>query len=115
MNEIDKINIVLKEYETLRTEILQRISNRFAFLSLFGAIGAYGLFKAAEISLFQAFVLFFAVIFLFAVWWQLGNVIARCSKRIAEIEKLINEISGEKLLKWESERLGSKTFHQFHS
>ena len=49
MKEIEKINILLKEYDTLRTEILQRISNRFAFLGLFGAIGAFGLFKASEI------------------------------------------------------------------
>ena len=114
MEEKEKINILLKEYDTLRAEILQRLSSRFAFLGLFGAVGADGFFVAGDISIFQKFVLFLTALFLFAVWMQLGTVIARCAKRVAEIEEFVNQIAGEKLLRWESEQLGSKTFHLFH-
>lgn len=114
MDEKDKIIILLKEYDTLRAEILQRISNRFAFLGLVISVGAFGLFKAGDISTFKILVLFFTALFLIAVWWQLGVVIKRCSKQIAEIEVIINQIAGEKLLRWEHEHLGSKNFHLFH-
>ncbi|WP_319574558.1 hypothetical protein [uncultured Desulfobacter sp.] len=114
MDDKDKIDVLLKEYDTLKAEILQRIRSRFAFLGLFISVGAFGLFKASDINSFKIGVLFFTALFLFAVWWQLGFVIKRCSKRIAEIEVVINQIAGEKLLRWENEQLGSKIFHLFH-
>ena len=114
MEEKDKIHILLKEYDTLRAEILQRIGHRFAFLGLSGAVGAYVFFTAQSLSSYQTVVLIITIFILFGVWWQLGNLIARCSNRIAEIEGLINSIAEETLLRWEHERLGSKSFHQIH-
>jgi hypothetical protein len=114
MNEKDKVQILLKEYDSLRAEILQRIGHRFAFLGLFGAVGAYAFFAAKNLSAHQTAVLTISAIALFGVWWRLGNLIARCSKRLAEIEKAINSLAGEPLLRWEHERLGSKIFHKAH-
>lgn len=114
MDEKDKVQILLKEYDSLRAEILQRIGHRFAFLSLFGAVGAYAFFAAKDMSTYQTIVLMISALALFGVWWQLGNLIARCSNRIAEIEKTINSFAGESLLRWEHQRLGSKAFHQVH-
>jgi hypothetical protein len=114
MEDKEKIDILLKEYDTLRAEILQRLSNRFAFLGLFGAVGAYGFFVSGNISISQKIVLFLTALFLLSVWMQLGIVVARCAKRVAEIEGYVNQIAGEKLLKWESEKLGSKAFHVFY-
>ena len=115
MDEKDKIQILLKEYDSLRVEILQRISHRFVFLSLFGAVGAYAFFGAKNLGVYQTAVLMLSALALFAIWWQLGNLIAGCSKRIAEIEKAINSVAGEPLLTWEHERLGSKAFHKAHN
>lgn len=114
MDEKDKVQILLKEYDSLRAEILQRIGHRFAFLSLIGAVGVYAFFTATDLSVYQIVVLMISALALFGVWWQLGNLIARCSKRIAEIEKAINSVAGEPLLRWEHERLGSKAFHKVH-
>lgn len=114
MDEKDKVNILLKEYDTLRAEILQRIGHRFAFLSLFGAVGGYTFFVAKDLSQYQTVVLIISALSLFGVWLQLGNLIARCSIRIADIEKTINSKAGEPLLKWEHEKLGSKVFHKVH-
>lgn len=114
MDEKDKVQVLLKEYDALRAEIMQRISHRFAFLGLFGGVGAYAFFAAKDMSTYQTVVLMISALALFGVWWQLGNLIARCSNRIAEIEETINSLAGEPLLRWEHERLGSKAFHKAH-
>lgn len=114
MDEKDKVQVLLKEYDSLRAEILQRINHRFAFLSLFGAMGTYAFFAATDLSAYQKVVLMISALALFGVWWQLGNLIARCSRRIAEIEEAINLVAGDPLLRWEHERLGSKAFHKVH-
>lgn len=114
MNENDIIPILLKEYDTLRAEILQRIGHRFAFLGLFGAVGTYAFFSAKKLASHQIVTLTVCAIFLFCVWYQLGNLIARCSKRIGEIEQTINSYTGKELLKWEHMKRGSKIFHVLH-
>lgn len=112
MEDKDKSTILLKEYDTLRAEVLKRLDHRFAFVSLFGAVGAYAFFVAKDLSQYQIVVLLSSGAGLMGVWWQLGNLIARCANRVAEIEKEINVMAGEHLLRWESERLGSKVFRQ---
>jgi len=114
MTDQEKIQILIKEYDTLRAEILQRTGQRFAFLTLFGAVGAYSFFVATSLNSYQILVLIISAFVLLGVWFQLGNLIARCSRRIAEIEEEINAMAGQKLLKWEHEKRGSKFFHKLH-
>ena len=66
MNEKDKIEILLKEYETLRSEILQRTGHRFAFLGLMGALGGYSFFIGKDLSAYQIYVLFVCAFILFS-------------------------------------------------
>lgn len=112
--QMEIIQILLKEYDALRAEILKRIGHRFIFLNMFGVVGGYALLNYNNFNYVQLIVLAASIIALFSVWWQLGNIIARCSNRIAEIEVAINTRVGESLLKWENEKLGSKTFHKVH-
>lgn len=114
MENPDKITIMLKEYGTLRQEILQRIRNRSTFLSIFGALGGVGIFQLQSLSNIQLSFLITSAVFAAFIWLQIGTVIARCARRIADIEEAVNEIVGEKLLRWESERIGSKAMHLFH-
>jgi hypothetical protein len=115
MDEMDKVQILLKEYDALRAEILQRSGHRFTFLSLFGALGAYAFFVANDLSSYQKIVLTISALALFGMWWQFGKLIVECSNRIAEIEKAVNSVAGEPLLRWEHERSGSKAFlHRTH-
>jgi hypothetical protein len=58
-------------------------------------------------------VLLLGAFILFGIWFHLGNLIAKLSTRIAEIEEEINAMAGKKLLKWEHERRGSRFFF-FH-
>lgn len=105
---------MLKEYDTLRAEIIQRLGQRVAFLGFAGALGVFAFFRDKLLTPYQIFVISVAVIFLYIVWHHLGNVIARCAKRIAEIEIKINTMAGEDLMKWEHEQRGSKIFHKVH-
>ena len=114
MDEKDKVQILLKEYDTLRAEILQRIGHRFGCLGLMGAVGVYAFFMPKDLGVYQIIVLTISILVLLVVRWQLGNLIARCANRNAEIEEIVNKIAGETLLRWEHERLGSKFFHKMH-
>ena len=114
MNESEKIQILLKEYDTLRAEIIQRLGHRITFLGLFGAMGVYAFFRDNGLTLYQYSVIAVAIVFTYIVWHHLGNVIGRCSRRIAEIEQQINGMAGTVLLRWEHDQLGSKMFHRVH-
>ena len=113
MTDQEKIDILLKEYETLREEIIQRINNRFSFLTYAGAVGAYALFAVQTTTTFQTAVLFVTTGFLLLLWHRFGVLVARCSDRIAEIETEVNRLSGAELLQWENRHKHS-IFHWFH-
>ena len=114
MTDFEIIQIMLKEYDTLRTEILKRIGHRFAFMGLSGFIGLYAFFSSKDLTFYQIIILMASAFILACIWLQIGNLIARCSKRIAEIENEINQMCGSTLLRWEHEKRGSKIFHMIH-
>ncbi|MFA6560302.1 MAG: hypothetical protein WCV00_00155 [Verrucomicrobiia bacterium] len=115
MTQSEKVEVLFKEYDTLRVEILQRSSQRFQFLAIAGAIGAFALFRTSPLTSGQAVALIAACNIVLCVWWRLGQCIARCSMRIAEIEQRINDLAGEKLLHWEGALVGRSFFHRLHS
>ncbi|MCK4625915.1 MAG: hypothetical protein KAV00_11435 [Phycisphaerae bacterium] len=95
-----RIDILLKEYDSLRAEMISRCNNRFAMLGIIGGIIA---FISAYPCLTTWVLGGIAVLFLLCVWAYLGHLIYNCGIRVAAIERQINEIAGEKLLAWESE------------
>jgi len=52
-----KIDILIKEYEILRTELLQRINQRFACIGLIGAVATYGFFKVERYTIASVLIL----------------------------------------------------------
>ena len=108
-----KINILIKEYETLRTEILQRINQRFAFIGLSGAAAGYAFLKAGGQTYVIILILVMSISILAGLWFYYGRVIHRCSSRLSEIEQQINSLVGDKLLVWETRRRSS-FFHRVH-
>lgn len=108
-----KINILMKEYETLRSEILHRLNRRFALLGLFGAVLAYALFKVDKYTTVNLSVIFASIFILGAIWFRFGQMIQRCSSRILEIEQQVNSLVGDELLVWETRRRSS-FFHRLH-
>lgn len=95
----ERVAILLKEYDTLRAEIISRCNNRFGVL---GIIGGTVAFISAYPALGTWVLGGIAVLFLFAVWMYLGHLIYHCGIQVADLERRINKIVGEDLLAWES-------------
>jgi hypothetical protein len=102
----DALNVLLKEYDTLRSEILARIGNRFALLSVVVAAVAFVGSQKVAIGGWRWGLLALATVVISLIWVQLGRAIGRLSTRIAVIEGKVNEITGDELLHWESDRQG---------
>lgn len=102
-----KIEILLKEYDTLRTEILQRINARFAVVGLLGALFAFALseveWQSEKFSIdVWWLILALGVGVLLALWWRLGILIQRMATHLISIEQRVNQFAGEELLTWET-------------
>jgi hypothetical protein len=102
---MDHVEILFKEYDTLRAEIIARQSGGFQLVIIGGAVFTWFGQRAtgqkfwigmATLVIVSCFLVFRAV--------QDINLIA---KRVGEIEQEINRLAGATLLKWES-RLGSQ-------
>jgi hypothetical protein len=101
---MEAIEILFKEYDTLRTEIISSIGHTYQLLGLGVALTAVLLSwmassKATKSSLWIMPSVF---LFLFWLWWKLRRGRAKLSKRLCEIESEINAIAGAELLKWET-------------
>mgnify|MGYP001590629171 CR=1 FL=1 len=102
-----KIEILLKEYGTLRTEILQRINARFAVVGLLGALFAFALSEVkGQPGMFSIYVRWLSLALgagvLVTLWWYLGIIIQRLASHISSIEQRVNQFAGEELLTWET-------------
>jgi len=116
MNNEEKISILLKEYDSLRTHLLQRLQNRFHFFVLFGAITAFAFFKPEnKLTRFQFIILLIGAVFLLGVWFWFGGITVRLSKHISSLEKRINDLAGETLLSWETDRAKNSILHPTHN
>ncbi len=108
-----KIDILVKKYEILRTELLQRINRRFTCIGLTGAVVVYGFFKVEKYTIVSILILIIAFSILGVIWFHFGRRIHQFSLRIAEIEQRINCLVGDELLVWETRRR-NKLFHKIH-
>lgn len=109
----DKVQILLHEYDTLRTEVIHRINNVYQLLAfvvaLIGVLGALvsnlymGASSSAKVG--PRGLIFIAFVSL-PVIWLCANLISqdlnRIASRLRELENEINERAGEQLLKWET-------------
>jgi len=105
MTENEKVQILMKEYETLRAEIMQRSNNRFQFITILGGLGAFALIKGDLALLARIVAVVIATAVAFSVWLWTGHLIVACARRVSEIEAQVNALAGEDLLKWESVRM----------
>jgi len=109
-----KIEILLKEYESLRSHILQRLQNRFQFLALSSVIATFAFINMKEPTILHICTLIAGGLFLLALWYWLGRIVVRISLHVSEIERRINELAGEELLTWETNRAQNSILHLFH-
>src|SRR5205085_9863217 len=101
MENEKQIEVLLAEYNTLRQEMLARINNRFAFLTLASGVAAFWWGKGGGHSI--GWVAFLALLLtLFAIWYWTGCLMEGISTGIQRIETDVNRLAGAELLRWES-------------
>ena len=94
------IDVVLHEYDALRTEILARSDSRF---QLIGYLGIAATLLGTQISgESRAWLIGIALAGFMLIWLRFGFLIRRCAKRLREIEDEVNSKLAMTVLKWEN-------------
>ncbi len=102
MDTKTKVDVLLREYDTLRQEIVSRTNNRFAMAGLLVAVAAFVISQPELVASERwgiAIVAFFVSI---GGWWTIGFLIRCCAARLMEIEQRVNALVGDELLVWET-------------
>lgn len=95
------VDVLLREYDTLRTEILARVRTRFELLGFLAVITT--IVASQEVSgSTRAWLALSAGAVTLTVWGWFASGIKRCATRILRIEERVNAIMGEVLLAWET-------------
>ena len=97
-------DILLEEYKSLRTEVVDRVKTAFSHLAYFGAVIAFA-FKVPEgnqISPIAVFWLAFAgaaiLLYISVInWFWVGRI----ASHLQAIEKQLEALTGKKTLTWE--------------
>jgi uncharacterized membrane protein len=107
IDTVTKINILLKEYDALRAEMLQRMNARFAIVGLLGALlvlliskwewqpAGWPLDVRWLVAVLGAFILA-------GVFWRFGTLIQKLATRVSQVEQRVNQLAQEDLLTWET-------------
>jgi hypothetical protein len=106
---MDGIDVLFKEYDTLRAESISRANNGFQVIGVGVALGATLLTWIGSHGLDRTFWLSFGV-FIFFVCGSLFVITrdtAWVAFRLRQLESEINNIAGGELLKWETHYGGS--------
>jgi hypothetical protein len=113
VNNIDKINVLMKEYEALRAEIRSRSDNQFTLLGFAGLVLTWLFSRSLAIRHWLELLAVIVPILLF-MNFLIIQAIKRCAYRLMAIEKQVNSFAGDHLLEWET-RWGMQTTGLFRS
>jgi len=110
--EMDSTEIILKEYDTIRQEILTSMNNRVSILSfglaIIGAIftATIAVSTTSGSSLLSSLMLVFAVpainSFILFMWLGEYQRMQRAGKFLVSLEDRINKMASTRLLTWET-------------
>jgi hypothetical protein len=97
----DRTQVLCHEYDTLRTEAIHRTNNMYQFLTVAAALLVW-LASNARLSLgfCSLFLFFFLIVFSFGL--IIYHDVERIGRRLRQLERQINDLAGEPLLKWET-------------
>lgn len=105
---MDKVEVRLREYDSLRSELLERIRGRYGLVAAvlvaagFWADGLQAQDGADLVSLVGLAII--SAVVIVGIWFYLGRAIAELSTAIADIEQSINAAIGIDALSWETNR-----------
>lgn len=101
-----RLEVLFKEYDTLRTEIISRMGHMFQIIGFGAALVAVFLpwVWSRSTDVHYWVVVPFIAIVCFGLWAMVHIEIANAAARIREIELEVNTIAGHDLLRWETRR-----------
>jgi len=104
------LEILFKEYDTLRTEIISLTGHAYNVMGFAAALSAAMLTWAASHRFDRRFwillIVFAALIWL--LWMLLHVATSRIAERLREIEGEVNSMAGANLLQWETHKSPSR-------
>jgi hypothetical protein len=104
----EQIQILMEEYKTLRAEIIQRLASMYQIAGIAGTASV----TISGIMAFQHSVLLGLILFVFffLVIWFTQRIIdfdmRMNASRLRELETIVNNLAGTRLLIWETEHGG---------
>ncbi|HEY0716755.1 MAG TPA: hypothetical protein VGD68_03995, partial [Streptosporangiaceae bacterium] len=108
MDDEKKIEILLAEYNSLRTESIESVKNKFQVLTFgFGGLAVFvGSALSARVSIGVSVLILFIIVpslskAIVIVWLGEHRRMVRAGGGVAALEIRINQIAGENLLGWE--------------
>jgi len=105
-----KVQILLKEYDTLRNESIQKMGQRFALLTL--AAGVVTLLSTQDLKHNTSMLCWLSCSALLLVWVFSAFHLNRLTKQLAKIESSVNSLVGEKLLSWSADCARNVLMHK---
>jgi hypothetical protein len=100
LNEKDKIQILLQEYNTLRSELIGSGTKLFQMIAIAGALFTWIISRPLDLRFWIAVLI--ATMGLFSLGFIVFRDTRKLSRRVADLESEINRRAGEELLVWES-------------
>jgi hypothetical protein len=103
LSPMEQIGIQLKEYDTLRTEVIQRTNSIYQLYGVAASASvAISLLTAAYSPTFGGLLFIFFTIVAFITFRNVQFDIEQFAIRLRELENAINERAGVTLLEWET-------------
>jgi hypothetical protein len=99
-NDLIFKDILFKEYDTLRAEIISRTSSSYQLLGLWFAGGTWLVFHKQDPLFWRSIGLFSLATF--GMMTVIRKDTRDLAKRLRMLEREINELAGRELLKWET-------------
>ena len=107
LNTQGKIQILLHEYASLRTEIFHRTGHLFQLLTVGGALFLWLASRPIDLRFWISLAAAVVVVSLFC--WLIHRDIEKAAERLRQLEEDINRRAGEELLVWETHWGGATT------
>ena len=100
LNTQGKVQILLHEYASLRTEIFHRTGHLLQLITVGGALFLWLMSRPIDRRFWISLIAAVVVVGLFS--WFIHRDIEKAAERLRQLEKDINKRAGEDLLVWET-------------
>jgi hypothetical protein len=100
MGPQEMVQVLFKEYDALRTQILGRTNNGYQLWAI-GAVLLTWLMSRPIDAKFWAIIGLFVVVFSLFSWTTVRDI-QKAAHRLRELEAQINDLAGAPLLEWEN-------------